>query len=855
MFALNQNLKLIEVQCAGISHQVHCLHPTLNHWCKWDNQLLMCQSNYNSILFLSPWDVAAMPKSVITTLILLACMLLYWCSELILNNLKAFNRIEPEKRRKCQIYIFELIGIPIAFVYLLYEGTFDAVFRPQKFDNMGPERSLTFLRSMCGTTFVIYMYAIEMLMNKLRWSLNLHHLSVIFTGVWFMALLDGSADLASIRCVLAMSLYPFTMSLYPSSSWLFHAISTAVYAMTRLCITITFVICYICWAMTDEIQDQMTGNTPRDYVYLMFFFIVPIATMLLNISQIQTMKALWYMPKSVFQRRNAHDKLLKDLESIYIEYESKEQGCWTMTEWTSFVSANTTCRSHELYQTLWDILLFSVHTDAETAAHSLSQAEFKHIFEPHVVDDIIKTEEERSVKQSIIDKIEKLFDVLSSSEHKQTVALDVYQHIRCLVDTQLSILDLPEELEPIHSIQTSKQCTRPITISVEQVPWPSAQVQLTPTQDIEPHAVRVLPPLDEHKEKQYPRLRLKPQAISISVAELTHMSHSEITTRYTPTYDIVIPQPSTPIWYANKSLSKNVSPVHREYTQELQDNEAPISNTMRIWFYAVLCPFLYGGTCSFYIMNQTAFNVYHLVSLLASLSSVTCVLLYVRILLFARNICYFEMQFKKTNAVNYIPNGMIMDEGRSFDSMSMISHARGTSMNKYHTLYVNLGSTTVLMGALIKLFDLEDSSWQQVFGVYLLMFAGIGGMIAANFEAYSSPTYSVRYNLAIGYLHLFGAFLYTIFGSLSFFMYCNSVSSCIALAATVLLLFAYRVNAYYRFKKDAAEQTNDNYIKRTNKRSKVNIGMELLAFIPSIVSMCTVLYQFGESHSMNMFAF
>eukprot|EP01083_Nonionella_stella_P013715 38590_1 len=164
-------------------------------------------------------------------------------------------------------------------------------------------------------------------------------------------------------------------------------------------------------------------------------------------------------------------------------------------------------------------------------------------------------------------------------------------------------------------------------------------------------------------------------------------------------------------------------------------------------FYGVLCPSVFGALCPLY--NVTPFNMYHLVSLFASVSSAAFVLFYVHVLLFARNVCYFEMTFQKINGINYIPYGMVVDKGRSFDSLSMIAHVRGSTIHKHHTFYVNFGSFSVLMGALMKLFDLRDHSepLQQTIAVYMLMIAGIGGIMHGNIEVYSSPTYSVRYNL------------------------------------------------------------------------------------------------------------
>lgn len=35
--------------------------------------------------------------------------------------------------------------------------------------------------------------------NKLRWALQLHHTAVIFTALYYQLLMDGYADIASLR--------------------------------------------------------------------------------------------------------------------------------------------------------------------------------------------------------------------------------------------------------------------------------------------------------------------------------------------------------------------------------------------------------------------------------------------------------------------------------------------------------------------------------------------------------------------------------------------------------------------------------------------------------------------------------
>ena len=90
-----------------------------NNWCKWNNDLSICDSNYDPIIFISAFDIAGMPKSLITYFIVAILMILYWFCGYLTRTLKIFKDIDNEKRNKCQIYIFELVGLTVTLIFLV----------------------------------------------------------------------------------------------------------------------------------------------------------------------------------------------------------------------------------------------------------------------------------------------------------------------------------------------------------------------------------------------------------------------------------------------------------------------------------------------------------------------------------------------------------------------------------------------------------------------------------------------------------------------------------------------------------------------------------------------------------------
>eukprot|EP01084_Bolivina_argentea_P123372 218626_1 len=104
-----------EVNCGLIPIQSYC-NAESNGWCYWNEAISVCESNYAAILFIGPFDVAAMSKSLIAFIMFGLCMILYWFSGYITRKLKIFKHVDSEKLDKCQIYIFELIGLSYALL-------------------------------------------------------------------------------------------------------------------------------------------------------------------------------------------------------------------------------------------------------------------------------------------------------------------------------------------------------------------------------------------------------------------------------------------------------------------------------------------------------------------------------------------------------------------------------------------------------------------------------------------------------------------------------------------------------------------------------------------------------------------
>ena len=197
-------------------------------------------------------------------------------------------------------------------------------------------------------------------------------------------------------------------------------------------------------------------------------------------------------------------------------------------------------------------------------------------------------------------------------------------------------------------------------------------------------------------------------------------------------------------------------------------------------------------------------------------------------------------------SINYIPFKLNKHKHRPWNSISHMSHIRGSSVYKWHTALMNYGSFSVMAGAIMKLFDLNESTITEKIGVYCLLTGGIGGLIVANFEVYVSSSFARGYNRACDVIHTFGAFCYAIIGNLAFAMYNEfDWKGSLLFILTVVALVFYRVNRRWQYSKNLGSVDKEGYERWVHNMSRLNIGWEISAIIPSAIAMCGLVYQFG----------
>ena len=172
--------------------------------------------------------------------------------------------------------------------------------------------------------------------------------------------------------------------LYPLYSWKLHYFSARVYVATRIFVTVTFIYCYIDWALTDRIYDIFHGNETVNAWYMSFFILMPIGVLLLNIAQYQTVKALFYIAKSTRKRIKTHEELqeyprMQTLYDMFIEFDGGDNGFWTMMDLKRFIFYNATFISHETCVILWTVLGFTYDDETASVHGSDISSEISHV--------------------------------------------------------------------------------------------------------------------------------------------------------------------------------------------------------------------------------------------------------------------------------------------------------------------------------------------------------------------------------------------------------------------------------------------------------------------------------------------
>ena len=295
----------------------------------------------------------------------------------------------------------------------------------------------------------------------------------------------------------------------------------------------------------------------------------------------------------------------------------------------------------------------------------------------------------------------------------------------------------------------------------------------------------------------------------------------------------------------------------------LDEMRKELGKTWRIFqkiFEFIFLPIIY--TSLFITAWFTISNAYHVFSWIAIITSISYILCVVHTLLFSTHLHFHTIDYKPVPGMshNYIPYKLNKHVNKPWDSVSHMSHIRGSSIYKWHSTLMSYGSFAGLSAAICKLFQIYGGDYghessemhysnYQIAGVWCLLFGGLGGLILVNFEVYASPTFSKGYNVGCEIIHVFGAFCYAIIGNLAFAMFneFNAISVCLMIGA-LSLLAAYRLNRLYQYRKNLnKDQDKEQYEKWVHNMSRINIGVEVCGITFSVIGVCVMIYQLGES--------
>ena len=134
--------------------------------------------------------------------------------------------------------------------------------------------------------------------------------------------------------------------------------------------------------------------------------------------------------------------------------------------------------------------------------------------------------------------------------------------------------------------------------------------------------------------------------------------------------------------------------IHHYDDHELQQLQSRNKSTVKLIFYLVSVV-IYIFLLITIFLNTS--NTYHAFSWLATIFSVSYILCVIHTLLFSTNLHHHTIEYTSMNGMshNYIPHKLIKFEYKPWNSISHMSHIRGSSVYKWHTALMNYGSFSV----------------------------------------------------------------------------------------------------------------------------------------------------------------
>ena len=153
----------------------------------------------------------------------------------------------------------------------------------------------------------------------------------------------------------------------PYSYPICHYLSSYFYIFTRVSIMTIFFLCWSEWL--SNYGDMIVSNNPFDtgFFYVFWFFVSPIANIILNLAQYYSITALFHISEKVYNNSRIRIQLSKniriqELYDTYIKYDIDDNNIdeWSIEELTAFwddYSEDITISNNKIMQFLFDTLV------------------------------------------------------------------------------------------------------------------------------------------------------------------------------------------------------------------------------------------------------------------------------------------------------------------------------------------------------------------------------------------------------------------------------------------------------------------------------------------------------------------
>jgi len=187
----------------------------------------------------------------------------------------------------------------------------------------------------------------------------------------------------------------------------------------------------------------------------------------------------------------------------------------------------------------------------------------------------------------------------------------------------------------------------------------------------------------------------------------------------------------------------------------------------------------FGAICYGVVFVLACVHVHNAYQAIAFLSLFTCTTTYhlyaLHIMCFSEDLCMHTLEYSPMNGNDsyIIPQSPRPDHRVPWKSISHVSHLRGSTSNKLHSIIVSAGSTLAIAECIFWFFEPAHSGCEshQTVAVWFLFFSSIGAFVLANIESHGSPSFSKLKNQCLVGIHTVAGLTFVFMGTLGYFIW------------------------------------------------------------------------------------